>query len=210
RDDVVRLGLVGVVVDADHDRHVGIGRRRGDDHLLRATLEMLLGTFALREEAGRLDHEIDAEVSPGKARRVLLGEELDLLSGDGDLCVSGDNILSQRAEDRVVAEQVRHRLEVAEVVCSNHLEVPAALQVRAEEVAPNPPETVDSNPNRHRSLPHRFRPECIRHVPVPDTDTKTSHEAHGAATTPAHRAGRGTTSVSDTAYAYRSRSAPEE
>ena len=40
--DVVRLRVVGVVVDAEHDRHVRVGRRRRDHHLLRACVEVLL------------------------------------------------------------------------------------------------------------------------------------------------------------------------
>ena len=36
RDDVVLLGVVGVVVHAQHERHVGVAGGRGDDDLLRA------------------------------------------------------------------------------------------------------------------------------------------------------------------------------
>ena len=34
--------VVGVVVDAEHDRHVGVGGGRGDDDLRRAGVEVLL------------------------------------------------------------------------------------------------------------------------------------------------------------------------
>ena len=73
RDDVVRLGVVVALVDAEHDRHVRVLRGRGDDHLPRAAVEVLRGAVALREEAGRLDHDVDAEVAPGKAAGVALG-----------------------------------------------------------------------------------------------------------------------------------------
>ena len=56
------------------------------------------------------------------------------------------HVLAERAEHRVVLEQVRHRLRVAEVVRRDDLEVAAALQVRTEEVAPDAPETVDAHP----------------------------------------------------------------
>jgi hypothetical protein len=52
-----------------------------------------------------------------------------------------------------VLEQVRHGRGVAEVVRSHHLEVAAALQVRAKEVPSDPPESVDPNPNSHGSPP---------------------------------------------------------
>ena len=68
-DDVVRVRVVQVEVHAEHDRDVLVGRGRGDDDLLRAGLEVLGGIVALREEAGRLEHDVDAEVAPAERRR---------------------------------------------------------------------------------------------------------------------------------------------
>ena len=70
--------VVLVVVDAEHERDVGIGRGRRDDDLLRAGVEVLLRPVAVGEEAGRLDHDVDAEVAPRQRRRVALGEHLHL------------------------------------------------------------------------------------------------------------------------------------
>ena len=77
----MRVGVVLVVVHAEHERDVGIGRRRRDDDLLRAGVEMLLCSLALGEEPGRLDHDVDAEVAPWHAGRIALHEQLDLLPG---------------------------------------------------------------------------------------------------------------------------------
>ena len=74
--------VVGVEVDAEGDGHVGLLGRGGDDHLLGARLEVLGGVVAGGEEAGRLDHDVDAEVAPGQRRRVALGEHLDLVAVD--------------------------------------------------------------------------------------------------------------------------------
>ena len=60
-------GVVGVVVDAEHDRDVGIRRRGGDHDLLRARVEMLLRAFAIGEEAGGLEDDVDAQVAPRQA-----------------------------------------------------------------------------------------------------------------------------------------------
>ena len=82
-DHVVAVGVVGVVeVDAEHDGRVRLGRRRGDDDLLGAGLEVLGGVRALGEEAGRLDHDVDAEVAPRQRGRVALLERPDLAAVD--------------------------------------------------------------------------------------------------------------------------------
>ena len=59
-----RSGVVLVVVDAEHERDVRVGRGRRDDDLLRAGVEVLLGRGPVGEEAGRLEHDVDAEVAP--------------------------------------------------------------------------------------------------------------------------------------------------
>ena len=69
RDDVVLRLVVVAVVDAEHQRDVRVGRRRGDDHLLRAGREMLRRVVALGELAGRFEDDVDAEILPGQLRR---------------------------------------------------------------------------------------------------------------------------------------------
>ena len=78
RDDVVLLGVVLVVVDADDDREVLALGGGGDDDLLGAGRDVGLGLVGVGEEAGGLEHVLDAEVLPGELRRVLDGEDLDL------------------------------------------------------------------------------------------------------------------------------------
>ena len=106
------------------------------------------------EEAGRLDRDVDAELAPRQLRRIALGDELDLVVADADEAVARLDRQVERAEHRVVLQQVRHRLRVADVVRRDDLEVAAALEVRAEEVPADPPEAVDPDPDlRHVSMP---------------------------------------------------------
>src|SRR5262245_31832991 len=105
---------------------------------------MLLGAVAVGEETGRLDHELDLEVAPREAGGIPLREDFELGLAGGDDAVAHRDVLVELAEDGVVLEQVAHRLRVAEVVDRDDLEVPAAFEVRAEEVAADPPETVDA------------------------------------------------------------------
>ena len=141
----MRLGVVFVVVDPEHDRHVWILRGRGDDDLRGAGVEVGRGPVAVGEEAGRLDHDVDAEVAPRQLLRIALGEKLELLAADGDLAVADLDVLLELAQDRVVLEQVRHRFGVPEVIRRDHIEVALPLQVSAEEVPPDPPEPVDAD-----------------------------------------------------------------
>ena len=160
RDDVVLLRVVLAVVDAEHDGEVGVGRGRGDDDLARAGLEVLLGALALREEAGRLDDDVDAEVAPWQIRRIALGEKLDLVTADGDRAVAELDGDAEVPEHRVVLEEMGHRLRVAEVVRRDDLEVAAAVEVRAREVAADAAEAVDPD----LDLRHRLDPLCSSRI----------------------------------------------
>ena len=150
---MVRGRVVGVVVDAEDERDVGIRRRRRDHHLLRARVEVLLRPFAVGEEPGRLEHDVDAELAPRKRGRVALGQHLDLDVAGADRAVADLDLLAERPERRVVVQQMRHGLRVAEVVRRDDLEVAAALQMRTEEVAADPAESVDAHPNLRHGLP---------------------------------------------------------
>src|SRR5205814_324162 len=52
-------------------------------------------------------------------------------------------------EVRVVSEEMRHRLRVAEVVQGDDVDVRTESDLGAEEVAADPPEPVDANADRH-------------------------------------------------------------
>ncbi len=153
------LGVIFPVVHAEHDREVGVCRGRRDDDLLRAGVDVLLRAFAVREESGRLDHDVDTEVVPRKSSGIALRQELQLAAADDDGAVAHLHRFLERAEHRVVAQEVGHRLRVAEVVRSHDLEVPAARELRAQKVPPDPSEPVDPHPDlRHvyRSLSSGF------------------------------------------------------
>ena len=121
------LAVVLVVVHAEHDRDVGIGRGSRDDHLGGAGVDVLLRAVALREEAGRLEHDVDAEVAPGQLGRVAHGQRLQLVAVDVQSAVADRDVAVERPEHRIVLEQVRHRLQIAEVVERDDLEIAAPV-----------------------------------------------------------------------------------
>ncbi len=76
------------------------------------------------------------------------------MAADADDAVAGLDRQVERAEHRVVLQQVRHRLRVADVVRGHDLEVAAALELGAEEVPADPAEAVDPDPGlRHLRAP---------------------------------------------------------
>ena len=143
--------VVTRVVDAEHDRVVGIRCRRRDDDLLGARVEVLLRSVPLREEPGRLEHDVDPELAPRQLRRVSLGEHLHLLATRADHAFADRDVARKRPQDRVVLQEMSHRGGVTQVVDGDDLHVGAERLLGPEEVPPDPPEAVDANANRHDS-----------------------------------------------------------
>ena len=96
----------GVEVDAERNRYIGLLGGRGDDHLLGAGGKMLGGVVASREEAGRLDHNVNAEIAPGQGRWIALGEHLDLDPIHRERALAGLHGSRKATQDRVVLEEV--------------------------------------------------------------------------------------------------------
>ena len=149
RDDVVRVGVVLIEVHAGNDGDVLVAGGRGDDDLLRAGVEMLGGILALGEEAGRLEHDVDAEISPAKRGGILLVQDEDRLAVDDEAVVGELDGSRVGAEDRVVAQQVRQRVVVGEVVDRDPLDVGVCGLGGAEDVTADAAEAVDSNTYGH-------------------------------------------------------------
>ena len=92
------------------------------------------------EEAGRLEHDVDAEVLPRQLRRVLDRQDLELVLVDRDAVALGRDVRLQVAEDRVVLEQVRERLRVGEIVDRDDIDAasPMAARMMLRPMRPNP------------------------------------------------------------------------
>src|ERR1019366_3420418 len=124
--------------------------------LLGALREVLGGVGTVVEEAGGLDHDVDAELAPWQRSGVALGEHLDLDAVDADRGALGLDRARGGAEDRVVLEQVRERARVRQVVDGHPLDVrtlcgPPRLG-GTQDVPADPAESVDPHAYGH-SLP---------------------------------------------------------
>ena len=65
--------IVLFVVHSENDRDVFALGRRGDEHLLRSSLQVTGSLWGVGEPAGRLDHELDSQITPGQFGRLAFG-----------------------------------------------------------------------------------------------------------------------------------------
>src|SRR5580704_8192745 len=80
RNDIVRLWIIGVVVDAEHERRVrAIGGSRDDDLLHRAA-KVLLRIGTLGEQASRFHDDVGANGSPINLAWIFCLENLKTLA----------------------------------------------------------------------------------------------------------------------------------
>src|SRR5712671_300713 len=152
-DDVVGRGVVLVLVHAEDDRDVLALGRGTDDDLLRARGEVGPGLLGIREEAGRLEDDVYAQIAPRQGGRIALLEDLDLAPVDDQGVVGVVNGPRIRPVGRVVLEEVGIHRCVDEVVDRNHLDIRRSLDQRLERLATDPAEAVDANTNCHRTAP---------------------------------------------------------
>src|SRR5207302_11345995 len=103
---VVRAGVEGVAVHADDEGGVATLGRGGDDPAGSARLDVHGRLVAVGEDAGGLDHDIDAELPPRQGLGISLGQDLEGVGADGD-AVAGDlDLLVEDAVGGVVLEEV--------------------------------------------------------------------------------------------------------
>src|SRR5450432_2140892 len=86
RDDGVFRRIINRIVDSHADRRVGILRRGADEDSLRATLaDVKPCLITAGEKAGRLEHDIDAEIFPRQLARIAFLQDLYLVSPNDDV-----------------------------------------------------------------------------------------------------------------------------
>ncbi len=179
-DDLVLARIIGVLVHAQHDRHVRVLGRGRDDHPLGAGREVLAGSFVIGEAARGLDHQINAQVLPGQLLGVLQGQDLDRLAVDDEFAVARLHVRVQRAVHRVVLQQIGERLGIREVVNRDEVQL-RIVQRCPKDVPADPAEPIDSNANSHvlrpaprikNEMPAEPRPAGERIVPRRGGDVK--------------------------------------
>src|ERR1700733_5373923 len=140
------------MIDAVHDGGIDIlAARRRDHDLLRAALQMGACLGAAREEAGALENEFGADLTPRQLRRIALREHADAIAVDDHRIALDAYFPREPAVHRVVARQVRIGLRVTQIIDGDDLDLAGALGVvqSAQNVAADAAVAVDSNLDWH-------------------------------------------------------------
>ena len=167
-DNVVFGGVVLAVVHAHDDGDVLVLRRGGDDDLLGAGHDVAVGGLrvvlgGVGEQAGRLDHELHAQLGPGKLGRRLGADHEDVPAVDDEHIVlglvGGRLLRADRAVETtlggVVFEQVGQVVGRHDIADGDHIEgraEQALLHEGAKDETADAAETVDCDFNCHGFL----------------------------------------------------------
>src|SRR5437762_3797017 len=148
------FGIQLVVVDAHHHGHVGAFGRGRDNDLLGAGFEVLRRRFALREDPGAFERDIDPELAPRQFRRIALGGDADLAAADIHPIVAARDLAREAAMNAVILQQMRIGRDWPQIVDADHLDLAVLVLVsRAQDQPADAAETVDRNPYRHDRSP---------------------------------------------------------
>ena len=93
------------MIDAKHHGFVDIFTRRRDQNTLCACREMLFCAYAVGEEAGALERDIDAICGMRQIGRVAFGCDVNALAIDDDVIAIGFDCSGERAMHAIALEQ---------------------------------------------------------------------------------------------------------
>src|SRR5271165_4028205 len=102
---------------------------------------MLLCQLGLGELSRGLDDDLRPYRRPVQLRRVLLGEDLDLLAIDGNRVRLSGNLVGKIAQDRVVLQKMGQCLGIGEIVDGNEIQI-RIVESCAKNIPANAAKTV--------------------------------------------------------------------
>src|SRR6266853_2152069 len=150
-NDVMRCGIVGLVVDAEDKGGVGTIGGCGYNYFFYGRAKMLLRVNAFGEKASGFDHDIGPDGRPIDFRWILGLENLETPPFHGDGLIGMRHVVGQIAEDGVVFQEVRESFGVGDVVDGHELNI-LVVERGAHDVATDAAETVDANLDGHYFL----------------------------------------------------------
>ena len=147
------IGRQSVVVHTKHNRLVRAACRSRDKHLLGAVLKMHRRLFAGGEDPGTFKRNVD--VTPRQFLRIANGGHLDRASTDVDRLAVDLDLCGEAAMNAVELKEMRVRLDRAEIVDGDNLDVGSTRFNNAPQNVPtDATEPVDGN------LDHKETPVC--------------------------------------------------
>jgi hypothetical protein len=144
---VLRRVVVGVV---HADTNVASASSDGAETITRfAPASTCAPRPRAREAAGRLDHDVDAELGPGQLRGAPFGDHPDRVAVDQQLVAAYLDLAGESAVGRVVPEEVRIGISRDEVVDGDELDVVIGRVQRAYEIPTDPTKPIYRYAYRH-------------------------------------------------------------
>ena len=127
--------------------------RRRDDDFLRARGDMRAGPGLGGEQAGALEHHVDAEILPRQLARIAFGADLDLVALDDKVAAINMHRVRKRAVRGVVLRQMRIGFRIAQVVDRDdfYFLVAAGFVQRAQHIAADAAVAVDGDFDGHEA-----------------------------------------------------------
>ena len=141
----------GVLVDAHHERRVGVSAWCRDDHPPGSGIEMRSRCVPAREDPGRLDDDVGPEITPREIRGVALRADSNAVAIDDEIVAIDLHVERKRAMRRVVPCQMCVRVSVTEIVDRHDLDLRlASTLIQGPEYVPtNAAVSVDRYVDRH-------------------------------------------------------------
>ena len=143
RNDVVLSRIIGVVIHAQHQRHIFFLGRGRNDNLLGSRRQVLCGGVAIGADPRRFDDYIDIQLSPGQCGPLPLRERLETPPVNSKSVIASIDLTVEASVIAVVLEQMRIGLRACEIVHRNRLYVRRPLQNRPQGQPPYAAKAVD-------------------------------------------------------------------
>ena len=159
--EMIRGLPCGSVDAVHHGRDSLRTRRRGQDHVRRAGLNMLRQVVLGPEHPGALQHQVDAELVPRQVRRITLGERRDPAAVDDQRARRGADVAVVAPVDGVVPDQVRQVVRVGDVVDRDEVE-PVGVEQDLQRRPTDPAQPVDRHGRHVSSRPRLDSQLCGR------------------------------------------------
>src|SRR6185503_11472613 len=165
--------------------HVLVAGRR-DDHFLRPGLQVSSRLGLAGEKPGALHDQVDAERLPGQLGGIALGDHLDRVAVHHDRLVLHFHGAGKSPVGRVVPQEMRVGLRIAQVVDGHELQAVllAAFVVGAQDIPADAAETVDCYLDHRLDSPKVLRtafamfsavkPKCLKRSPAGADSPKRS------------------------------------
>ena len=140
------------MVHAEHEHGGVVLGRSGQDDLLGAGVDVLLGGFLGQEQTGGFDHHVGADFVPLQVGGVALLRQADLLAVDDQGVAFDGNFAVKAAVHAVVLQHVSQVVGLQQVVDADDFDVGEVLHCGAQHVAADAAKTVDAYLDRHSCL----------------------------------------------------------